>query len=145
MPDGVPGLLLELFAALVLLIGLALVAVAVRRRVLHRSGGTIDLSLRWRQGRGWVLGLGRFAGDELLWYPVFSLAPRPRHVLPRPDLRVDGRRAPGRSEAPSLPAGVVVVSCRSGDRPVELAMDGAAVAGFLAWLEARPPGATLPG
>ena len=144
MPDGVPGFLLGLLTALVLFAALPLVAVAVRRRLLHRRGGTIDLSLRWRHRRGWVLGLGRFAGDDLLWYPVFSLAPRPRRVLSRPDLRVDGRRAPGQGEAPSLPAGVVVVSCRSRDRPVELVMDGTAVAGFLAWLEARPPGATLP-
>jgi hypothetical protein len=37
------------------------------------------------------------------------------------------------------------MECRAPEGPVELAMEAGAVTGFLAWLEARPPGATLPG
>ena len=58
-----------LVVLLVLLYGLLLV---VRRRVLSRHGGTFELSHRLRPGdepgRGWLLGLGRYSGDELEWF-----------------------------------------------------------------------------
>ena len=34
-------------------------------------------------GRGWLLGLGRYSGDALEWFRIFSLSPRPR-VLAAP-------------------------------------------------------------
>src|SRR6476659_737799 len=58
---------------LVLLYGLALV---VRRRTLSRHGGTFELSVRVRStqaGRGWVLGLGRYDGERLEWFRIFSV------------------------------------------------------------------------
>src|SRR5687767_5482443 len=79
---------------LVLLYGLALV---VRRRLLARHGGTFELSYRVRPeraGRGWLLGLGRYSGDELEWFRVFSLSPRPKRVWPRSDLSYGARREP---------------------------------------------------
>ncbi len=138
----------ELVVALVLLAVLPLLAIAGRRRALQRRYGTIDLSLRMQRkgnGRGWVLGVGRFDGDDLQWYRVFSLAPRPRRTLSRRSLEVRGRREPRGPETLALLAGAVVMECRDPAGTVELAMDAAAVTGFLAWLEARPPGATLPG
>ena len=39
---------------------------------------------------------------------------------------------------------VTVVAPPRKGATVELAIDSAVVTGFLAWLEARPPGATLP-
>ena len=135
-------------AALVaLVLALPLLGMVVRRRLLERRGGTIDLSLRLRtltHGRGWVLGLGRFVGDDLQWYRVFSLSPTPRRTLSRADLVVLHRREPVGGERLALLAGVVVLECRSARGPVEVAVDAAAVAGLLAWLEAAPPGATLP-
>lgn len=138
-------LALEIIAALMAALVLPFAAVVARRRVLQRGGGTIDLSLRLRRsarGRGWVLGIGRFEGDELRWYRVFSLAPGPRRRLSRRDLTVVARREPSADEAMALLAGAVVMECAStssGD--VGLAMDASAVTGFLAWLEAAPPGA----
>jgi hypothetical protein len=138
----------EVVVGVVLLLTvLPLVAISVRRRVLQRRYGTIDLSLRLARkgnGRGWVLGVGRFEGDDLQWYRVFSLAPRPRRTLTRRSLEVRGRRAPRGPETLALLSGAVVMECRDPDGPVELAMESGAVTGFLAWLEARPPGATLP-
>ncbi len=134
-------------AVVLLVLLLPLVGIVARRRLLERQGGTIELSLRLRtltHGRGWVLGLGRFVGDDLQWYRVFSLAPGPRRTLSRSDLVVVGRREPVGGERLALLAGAVVVQCRSASGPVEVALDGAAVAGFLAWLESAPPGATLP-
>ena len=138
---------LEVFGIILLLLALPLVAVAVRRRILQRRCGTIELSLRLRtlrEGRGWVLGVGRFAGDDLQWYRLFSLAPRPRRTLSRCDLKVTGRRQPVGGETLAVLSGAVVMECVAAGQPVQIALDAAAVTGFLAWLEARPPGATLP-
>ena len=141
-----------MLAAIILLGVLALaiaplLTIAVRRRALQRGGGTIELSLLLKPaepGAGWVLGLGRFAGDDLEWYRVFSLAPRPRRRLSRRDLTVCAQRPPQGPERHALLSGAVVMECRESRGDVALAMDPSAVTGFLAWLEARPPGATLP-
>jgi len=124
-----------------------LFAVAVRRRGLQRAGGAVEVSLRSARagpGRGWVNGVGRFVGDDLRWYRVFSLSPRPRRTLSRRDLEVTAQRDPRGHERNALHAGSVVMECRSTADRVELAMEPAAVTGFLSWLESRPPGATLP-
>lgn len=143
----------EVLAVALLLPGAALFAVALRRRLLQRAGGTIELSLRYpgvESSGGWVNGVGRFdRGGELRWYRVFSLSARPRRVLLRRQLEVLGRREPSSGERRALQEGAVVLECRlSGANQaaaeVELALDGTAVTGFLAWLESRPPGATLP-
>ena len=152
--DAVGGALL-----LVLLYGLALV---FRRRWISRDGGTFELSHRSldgrsdpSSGRGWVLGVGRYSGDLLEFFRIFSLSPRPRRVVPRGQLRYDGPRDPVGGESHSLYAGHVIIGChvlsaggsgrgdgRGDDRSerFELAMSPGALTGFLAWLEASPPG-----
>ena len=140
-------LVLEIVLALPLLAVLLLVAVAVRRRWLQSAGGTVELSLRLqrlRHGRGWSNGVGFFDGDDLRWYRVFSLSPRPRRVLSRRELQVVSRRSASDAERLALPEGAVVLSCVAGGGPVDLAMQPSTVTGFLARLESRPPGATLP-
>jgi hypothetical protein len=140
-------LALDLLLAVVLLLLVPFLAVSLRRRVLARDGGAIELSLRLknrRHGGGWVLGVGRYAGDDLQWFRVFSLSPRPRRTLSRRDLQVTRRRPPKGPESLALLKGVEVIELRSQGGPVEIALDPSALTGFLAWLEARPPGATLP-
>jgi len=135
------------FVLLLVPIGLV-IAFAVRRWVLGRTGGTVELSLRLRQGshgRGWVLGTGRFVGDDLQWFRVFSLAPRPRRTLSRRDLTVVQRRVPSGPERLSLQAGMVVLECRSDAGAVQLAMGESALTGFLSWLESAAPGASIAG
>ena len=132
-----------------LVVGVAvLLAIVLRRQALHRAVGTIEVSMRLADaavGRGWVHGVGRFgAGGTLRWYRIFSLSMRPRRVLLRRELVVLGRREPSHSERRALHAGAVVLECLVAGQSVELALDAAAVTGFLAWLESRPPGATLP-
>lgn len=141
-------IVLELVLAVPLLAAGLLLAVAVRRRWLQSAGGTVELSLRLnrqRHGRGWAAGVGFFDGDDLRWYRVFSLSPRPRRVLSRRELEVVSRRAASEHERLALPEGAVVLSCAVGGGPVDLAMQPTTVTGLLAWLESRPPGATLPG
>ena len=125
---------------LVLLYGLALV---VRRRVLSRHGGTFELSYRVRSeraGRGWLLGLGRYSGDDLEWFRIFSLAPRPKRVWERNALRYLGRRDPEGTERLSLYPEHTVVQVDSAEGDLELAMAPSSLMGFQAWLEAAPPG-----
>jgi hypothetical protein len=125
---------------LTLLYGLALV---LRRRVISRHGGTFELSHRVRSredGRGWVLGLGRYSGECLEWFRVFSLSPRPQRTWEREALSYDGSREALGAEHVSLYPDQVVIRCQSARGEVELAMSPASLTGFQSWLEARPPG-----
>lgn len=136
----------DLLVAVLLLAAVPLLVIALRRRYLQRGGGTVELSLRLharRPNRGWAFGLGTFTGEELRWYRVFSLSPRPARRLSRRSLMVTAQRPPSGAEAHSLLQGAVVLSCRSESGDVELAMDPGALTGFLAWLEAEPPGRHL--
>ncbi|CAN5586581.1 DUF2550 domain-containing protein [soil metagenome] len=125
---------------LVILYGITLV---VRRRVITRHGGTFELSHRVRplgDGRGWVLGVGRYSGERLEWFRVFSLAPRPKRTWARESLSYDGSREPMGAEQMSLYPDHLVIRCHGRDGEVELAMSPASLTGFQSWLEARPPG-----
>jgi hypothetical protein len=128
----------------VVVVGLLLLGLlAARRRVVTRRGGTFDCSLRLREaahGKGWVLGIGRYSGDSLEWYRVFSYSTRPRRTFVRRRLQVLDRRDPTGVEVYSLLSGAVIVACRDGDLPLELAMSQAALTGFLSWVESAPPG-----
>lgn len=136
-------LTLDVLVGLVVAALLALGLLALRRRLITRRGGTFDCSLRLRggqHGKGWVLGIGRYAGDELEWYRVFSYATRPRRTFGRRGLQVLESRAPTGVEGYSLLSGAVVVRCFDGTQPVELGMSADSLTGFLSWLESAPPG-----
>jgi hypothetical protein len=120
----------------------------IRRRVLSRKGGTFECSLRTRQPRkgpsggalGWQLGLGRYNGERLEWFRVFSFLPRPKAVFDR-SVEVLSRRRPHGAEAFSLYSGHIVIAVRlSSGQIIELAMSERALTAFLAWTEAAPPG-----
>jgi hypothetical protein len=129
-------------------IGVLVVLVALATLFLRRSAitrrGTIDVSLRLTtlvSGRGWSHGLARFAGDEFRWYRVFSFSPRPRRILSRRELVVQGRREPDGVERLTLPGDWIVVRCTDRRSSVEIAMARTTLTGFLSWIEAAPPGA----
>lgn len=138
LPAAVDVLIAVLAAAV-----LALGAFALRRRVLTRGGGTFECSLRVEpgaHGKGWTLGVGRYAGETLHWYRVFSFSMRPGRSLSRSSLQVLDRRRPTGVETFALLSGAVVLACRDADGPVELAVSADALTGFLAWVESSPPG-----
>ena len=151
---------------LVLLFGLGIV---LRRRWVSRSGGTFELSFRQpppghppvvRQppahagaaqsgtvstqaatsARGWTLGIGRYSGDVLECFRIFSLSPRPRRRLERGTVTYLGQRTPQGMEVHAIYAGHVIIACSTPRGPVELALAPDALTGLLAWLEAAPPG-----
>jgi hypothetical protein len=141
MPTWLWGL--DALGVLLVLVVCYFVALMVRRRVIGRHGGTFELSHRvraGRPGRGWLLGIGRYSGETLEWYRVFSLSPRPRRRWDRATMSYDSSRVPEGAESMALYPGHVVVVCRYDGHPVELAMAPASLTGFQAWLESRPPG-----
>jgi hypothetical protein len=116
--------------------------IAVRRTLIDRGGGSVDCGLRCGAGRRWRLGLAAYQPDELRWYPVFGLRLRPGEVFDRRGLSVVSRRPADPVETTSLGPGAVVVECDTGPGAgrIELALSKDALTGFLAWLEAAPPG-----
>ena len=152
---------------LVLLFGLGIV---LRRRWVSRNGGTFELSFRQTpaepdvvrprlpglagplesgvvsaslvsaSARGWTLGIGRYSGDVLECFRIFSLAPRPRRRLERDGVTYLGQRAPQGMEVHAIYAGHVIIACATSRGVVELALAPDALTGLLAWLEAAPPG-----
>lgn len=146
MMDGWWGVA-EGLALLVLLLALALVLLAVRRRYLARQGGTFECSLRLSTttpGSGWVLGVGRYNGGSLEWFRFFSYSWRPRKSFPRREVRVLETRDPDPVEAVSLYAEQRIVSFEVvGDPDLHewsLALSPESLTGLLSWLEAAPPG-----
>lgn len=135
--------LLDLVGIVLLLVLAYGIALVVRRRFLARKGGTFELSYRARStktGRGWLLGMGRYSGERLEWFRIFSLALRPKRVWRRGELEYAGRRETHGVEELSLYSDHVVVLCHTGHGPIELAMSPASLMGFQSWLEAMPPG-----
>ncbi|MGW1075217.1 DUF2550 domain-containing protein [Streptomyces sp. NPDC002537] len=132
----------------VLLVLIGLFVFGLRRRLIQRSGGTFDCSLRWNvpekdpapDGKGWVYGVARYNSDRIEWFRVFSYAVRPRRVLERASIEVLERRSPFGDEELALLSDAVVLICLHQGTRLELAMSEDALTGFLAWLEAAPPG-----
>ncbi len=131
-------------AAVILLAGLAFVLMSVRRWLFVRGGGAVECSLRVLTDNGvpgpWRLGIGRYRGDVLHWHRAFGFRRRPRQVIHRRGLVVSNRRRPEGEEAEGLLPEAGIIEVRDGSVRVELAMSSAALTGFLAWLEAAPPG-----
>ncbi|MEV6735444.1 DUF2550 domain-containing protein [Streptomyces sp. NPDC001848] len=140
-------LALSVCGVVVALVLVGLFVFGLRRRLIQRSGGTFDCSLRWNvpeepdtSGKGWGYGVARYNGDRIEWFRVFSYAPRPRRVLERSAIEVAGRRDPEGEEELALLSDAVVLACHHRGTRLELAMSEDALTGFLAWLEAAPPG-----
>ncbi|MFF7334105.1 DUF2550 domain-containing protein [Streptomyces sp. NPDC090306] len=142
-------LALTVCGAVVALVVVGLFVFGMRRRLIQRSGGTFDCSLRWDtpeaghvdvNGKGWSYGIARYNGDRIEWFRVFSYAPRPRRILERSAIEVAGRRLPEGEEELALLSDAVVLACLHKGTRLELALSDDALTGFLAWLEAAPPG-----
>lgn len=111
------------------------------RRVLKVGG--VNVALRWRtdQPDGWHLGIGRYQGEEFVWFRVVSLRTGPDRVFSRDGLVIQRRRPPTEREVYALPQGASVLRCESSaGEPLEIAMAPGALTGFLSWLESAPPG-----
>ena len=134
---------LEVFGICVVALFVLLFAFFFRARLLMAGGGTIRLQVRVSTmvpGRGWSTGIGRFAGDELRFYRMFSLSVRPKRVLNRRTMTVSRGRLPRGPERLTMPGHWVILACRTRTSLIEIAMAESTVTGFSSWLEAGPPG-----
>jgi hypothetical protein len=143
-----------IFAAVLVLIVLAAAVLASRRYLLERSGGTVECALRVPVGSGaWRLGVLSYQHDSLTWHGALGVLLRPEREFHRRSLSVVSRRPADPSETVTLGSDRIVVevstkpSADASGSPasehVELAMTDQALTGFLAWLEASPPGSHL--
>lgn len=116
--------------------------IAARRTLIERGGGTVECGLRRVGDRRWRLGLAAYQPGELRWYPAFGFRLRPGEAFARHALTVVSRRPADPVEETSIGSGAVVVECDTGQAAarIELALSEDALTGFLAWLEAAPPG-----
>lgn len=142
--------IVELVAGFLVVVCLLLALCLVVRRAQLIRGGGVDVSLRRRpgvagdpnSGSNWLAGIGRYRGDDLAWFRLVSLWPGPTVVVDRTVLEIVDRRTPTDAEAATMPTAGVVLQCRTAAGVVELAMAPGVLTGFLAWLEATPPGRT---
>jgi uncharacterized protein DUF2550 len=130
--------------AVLLLVAVVLVWFTIRRLRALRSGG-VHAAVRTRlddTGKGWHLGVGRYQGDEFVWFRVLSLRPGPDRVISRSALEIADRRDPSGPELYSMPPSSHVLRFREAGSgaDVEIAMGPDALTGFLSWLESAPPG-----
>jgi hypothetical protein len=139
-----------IIAVVLVLLVLAAAALAFRRYLLERNGGTVDCALRIPAGTGsWRLGVLLYAHDEFRWHGALGVLLRPEHVFHRRSLSVVSRRPADATEAVSLGSERIVVKVEvatpadAATSQVELAMTDQALTGFLAWLESSPPGSHL--
>jgi len=143
-----------IFVVVLVLIVLAAAVLASRRYLLERSGGTVECALRLPAGSGaWRLGVLSYQHDSLRWHGALGLLLRPEYVFHRRALSVVSRRPAEPSETVTIGADRIVVEVAvepTADGPgplngkhAELAMTEQALTGFLAWLEASPPGSYL--
>jgi hypothetical protein len=127
---------------LLVLVGVLLVALVaafqLRRRFLLSGLGAVTMWLRPAGASRWSVGVAWYSGNTLLWYRGLSLSVRPNQRLCRSEFQVDARRG-ANPEDLSLPADSVVLTCRTGAGPHELAMDSSTMTGFLSWIESAPP------
>lgn len=110
-------------------------------------GGGVDLCLRRRPAAvlrdasaGWHAGVGRYRGDRMEFHRLTSFRLGASLALDRTDLMILDRRDPFDAESYVMPSASAVLRLRSGGADVELAMGPGVLTGFLAWLEAAPPG-----
>jgi hypothetical protein len=144
---------------------------ALRR--LDTDGEPDHVGLPWHGlgHGGWRLGVLSYQRDELYWYGALGVLLRPEQVFQRRALAVVSRRPADEAEVAALGVDRIVVEVAAGppaDGPGaagalassaapgspgspgsaggarwQLAMSDAALTGFLAWLEASPPGSHL--
>src|SRR3954466_4894660 len=94
-------LALTVCGIVVALVVVGLFVFGLRRRLIQRSGGTFDCSLRWdvpekpdTNGKGWSYGVARYNGDRIEWSRFFSSPSRPRRPRDRSAIEAAGRRFP---------------------------------------------------
>ncbi|HEX8080104.1 MAG TPA: DUF2550 family protein [Jatrophihabitans sp.] len=122
-----------------LVCGLVLwVSVVLHQRRVVGSAGGLPMALK-RDDQRWSNGVGRYAGDELIWYRTLSLSPKPALRMPRSDLEVILSRPWDPQRDMALRPNLMIAECRFRGSKVSLGFPDNGLTGFLSWLEASAP------
>ncbi|UQX89871.1 DUF2550 domain-containing protein [Jatrophihabitans telluris] len=129
------------FVAVCLLFVLALAAwslvVLHQRRMVSSVGG---LAVAFKRGEErWANGVGRYSGDEFIWYRTLTFSPAPAQRLPRTELRVLSNRAWDAKRDMALRPNLSIVECSFRGETISLGFPDNGRTGFLSWLEAAAP------
>ncbi|MBV9821632.1 MAG: DUF2550 domain-containing protein [Actinobacteria bacterium] len=114
------------------------IAVLVHQRRVVASAGGLPMAVKRDQQR-WSNGVGRYAGDELIWYRTLSLSLRPVLRMPRADLAVIDTRAWDPRRDLALRPNLMIAECKFRDGEISLGFPDDGLTGFLSWLEASAP------
>ena len=112
--------------------------VVVHQRRLIRMAGALPVAIKRGQQR-WANGVGRYAGDELIWYRTLSLSPAAAIRMPRTELHVQASRSWDSNRDMALRPNLMIVECRFRGEQLSLGFPDNGLTGFLSWLEASAP------
>ena len=118
-------------------------ALVVRRRLLvaprrHLRAQPPRPARRDRAAAG-CSGSGRYSGEQLEWFRIFSLSPRPKRAWERRSLTYDGAVSPrAPSSSRSTPTTWSSTAGTADRRRSSSRMTRASLTGFQAWLEVAP-------
>lgn len=132
MPSALTAVLLA--SAAVVVLGLA--AFYLRLRTLGSRVGSFECALS--TPTGWSSGIAHYGVDQLRWYRVVSLSPRPSHSWPRSAIVVT-TRAVRDPDAATGPSAILEITCDVDGQEIRLAMRAAPYSGLASWLESQPP------
>ena len=112
--------------------------VVVHHRRLVSSVGGLAVALK-RDDERWANGVGRYAGDEFVWYRTLTLSPAPAMRLPRRELTVISSRPWDGSRDSALRPNLSIVEIDLRGLRLSLGFPDSGLTGFLSWLEASAP------
>jgi hypothetical protein len=132
------------FSGLLALLGLIVCGVLLwaavllhQRRVVASAGG-LAMAFK-RNDQRWANGVGRYAGDELIWYRTLSLSPTPALRMPRSDIAVILSRNWDSNRDMALRPNLMIAECKFQGDEISLGFPDNGLTGFLSWLEASAP------
>ena len=116
----------------------AWVLVVLHQRRLISSVGGLAVAYRG-PGKRWANGVGRYTGDQLLWYRTLSLSFTAAVRLPRSELQVISTRGWNARTDMALRPNLAIVECGFREDRIWLGFPDNGLMGFLSWLEASAP------
>lgn len=126
--------------ALLVLVALVLAATYARRRYLSRGVPLTMCGMRTVGAPRWRLGLMRFGGSALEWYPLSGVSLRPRHRWARQTLLLQAPKPLPKGESIPVIPDAQQVPCISGSHHFQLALPQEGYTALRSWQEAAPPG-----
>jgi hypothetical protein len=112
--------------------------VVLHQRRLIRMAGALPVAVKLGDKR-WSNGVGRYAGNELIWYRTLTLSPAAALRMPRNELQVVASRPWDANRDMALRPNLMIVECRFRGEQINLGFPDNGLTGFLSWLEASAP------